>query len=260
MLPIELGSVRSPSASILTSMFLISCLFPRATFSNLLPARVARRAFFSEPASNAWFDPHGLRVDELVQSEVRQLAPIAALLDAARRARVRGLIVVYEDRPGLRPLRDRARFAEVAGPKVAAQAEGAGVRQVFVAPGSVATAIWDMPGDAAALVGRRALVGQDRRTSLLPALAALGLNASRDDLGFLANSDLAQLAAVRAGLGIGIVQDPLAARDPALVRVLPAFKAELDVWAVVHPDLREVPHIRAVLDALKRELKAYVAR
>ncbi len=43
----------------------------------------------------------------------------------------------------------------------------------------------------------------------------------REDFIFRSDSDLAQLAAIRAGIGIGICQIPLAARDPALVRVMP---------------------------------------
>lgn len=116
-----------------------------------------------------------------------------------------------------------------------------------------------LPEGAAALTAQRVLIGQDRRTSLLPALADLGLAASRGDLGVLADSDLAQLAAVRAGLGVGVVQHALAARDPALVRILPAFEAMLEVWTVVHPDLRGLPHIKVVLDVLRRELKTYSA-
>ena len=37
-----------------------------------------------------------------------------------------------------------------------------------------------------------------------------------------ADSDLAQLASIRAGFGIGVCQAGLATRDPTLRRVLPA--------------------------------------
>ena len=75
--------------------------------------------------------------------------------------------------------------------------------------------------------------------------------------GFRADSDLAQLAAIRAGFGIGACQAGLAARDPALVRVLPrAFAIELPVWLVMHEDLRASPRCRAVFDLLAERLGA----
>mgnify|MGYP006196984151 CR=1 FL=1 len=66
-----------------------------------------------------------------------------------------------------------------------------------------------------------------------------------------ADSDLAQMAAIRAGFGIGICQSLLAQRDPALVRLLAdQFQMNLETWIAMHEDLRHEPRCRAVFDAL----------
>jgi DNA-binding transcriptional LysR family regulator len=73
-----------------------------------------------------------------------------------------------------------------------------------------------------------------------------------------ADSDLAQLAAIRAGFGIGVCQVPLAARDRDLVRVLAdGFKLDLGTWVVMHEDLKSIPRCRAVFDALVEGLVTY---
>jgi DNA-binding transcriptional LysR family regulator len=84
---------------------------------------------------------------------------------------------------------------------------------------------------------------------------------SFDALGFAlkADSDLAQLATIRAGFGIGVCQVQLAARDSDLVRVLAdGFKLDLGTWVVMHEDLKTSPRCRAVFDALVGGLVSYV--
>ena len=74
-----------------------------------------------------------------------------------------------------------------------------------------------------------------------------------------ANSDLAQLNAIRAGFGIGVCQVRLAARDQTLVRVLPdAFAPILDTWLAMHEDLRTSRRCRVVFDALAAGLGRYI--
>ena len=114
------------------------------------------------------------------------------------------------------------------------------------------------PADAAALLATRALIGQDRRTEHLRALAARGVYASRDHVGFASDSALAQLGAVRAGLGIGVVQVPMARREPSLIRILPEVEFALEMWLVTHPDLRNAARIRVVMEALASELRYYL--
>ncbi|MDP1097836.1 LysR substrate-binding domain-containing protein, partial [Klebsiella quasipneumoniae] len=78
--------------------------------------------------------------------------------------------------------------------------------------------------------------------------------------GFRSDNDLAQLAAIRAGLGIGFCQIGLAARDPELVRVLPdSVAVALETWVVTHEDLRGVARIRATFDHLVEGLSGYIS-
>ncbi|TGX52603.1 LysR family transcriptional regulator [Sphingomonas gei] len=102
------------------------------------------------------------------------------------------------------------------------------------------------------------LIGVEHDTPALRMLQADGLPIGRDDFAFRSDSDLAQLAAIRAGIGIGFCQVPLAARD-GLVRLLPdAFAYDLETWVVCHEDLRNVARVRAVFDALVAGLREYI--
>lgn len=104
-----------------------------------------------------------------------------------------------------------------------------------------------------------ALIGVENSNPVLRALHDKGFPMRREDFRFRSDSDLAQLAAIRAGLGIGVCQIPLAAREPALVRVLPeAFRYDLETWVVCHEDMRGVARVRAVFDALVTGLIGYV--
>jgi DNA-binding transcriptional LysR family regulator len=101
------------------------------------------------------------------------------------------------------------------------------------------------------------LIGYETETIGVRAVKALGLDLRREDFAFRADSDLAQLAAIRAGVGIGICQVALAARDPMLERVLPSFTFDLETFVVTHEDLRDVRRVRLVFDALVEGLTAY---
>jgi len=75
---------------------------------------------------------------------------------------------------------------------------------------------------------------------------------------FRSDNDVAQLAAIRAGLGLGICQVGLAARDPMLERVLPeVFSFDLETFVVTHEDLKDVRRVRLVFDALVAGLTRY---
>ncbi len=111
------------------------------------------------------------------------------------------------------------------------------------------------PRDTAGIAGFD-LIGFDRETPALRAFVAAYPWLTRGGLALRASSDLAQLAALRAGFGIGVCQSGLAARDPALVRLLAAdFAPTLPVWIVMHEDLRAVPRCRAVFDLLAEHLR-----
>ena len=100
-------------------------------------------------------------------------------------------------------------------------------------------------------LARHDLIGFDAWTPAIRALVRRHPALDRAALALRADSDLAQLAAIRAGFGIGVCQAQVARRDPALVRVLGrAFAVELGVWVVMHEDLRTSSRCRAVFDAL----------
>jgi DNA-binding transcriptional LysR family regulator len=72
---------------------------------------------------------------------------------------------------------------------------------------------------------------------------------------YRSDSDLAQLALLRAGLGIGICQERIAARDPALLPVLPGqVRFTLDAWLVMHEDLRASRRVRLLHNVLAQGL------
>ncbi|TBW36622.1 LysR family transcriptional regulator [Siculibacillus lacustris] len=105
------------------------------------------------------------------------------------------------------------------------------------------------------------VIGFDRQTAVIRALAVRMPELTRIDFALRSDSDLVQLAAIRAGYGIGACQVAIAARDPALVRVLPdLFAPSLDCWLVIHENLRGTPRVRAVFDGLAEGLAGHVDR
>ena len=118
-----------------------------------------------------------------------------------------------------------------------------------------------MPSTMKALMQGHALIGYDQPPPYVRALARRFPALERERLALRADSDLAQLALIRAGAGIGACQVGLARRDPALRRVLAqAFSLPLDTWVTMHEDLRDSPRCRAAFEALvtglEREIEA----
>jgi DNA-binding transcriptional LysR family regulator len=104
-----------------------------------------------------------------------------------------------------------------------------------------------------------ALIGFDRERPYLRALMKR-LPITREDLTFRADNDLAQLAAIRAGLGIGFIQHAIARRDSDLIAVCPLeIGISLDMWLVLHEDLRASRRMRLMLEHLAAGLSAHVA-
>ena len=100
------------------------------------------------------------------------------------------------------------------------------------------------------------VIGFDTAT---PVERAMGGIAAFDRSAFAlrADSNLVQLAAIRAGYGIGICQVGIAQREPDLVRVLAdVVDIALDIWIVMHEDLRANARCRAVFDALVTGLES----
>lgn len=103
-----------------------------------------------------------------------------------------------------------------------------------------------------------ALVGFDRPTPFLREAAARLKGLDTAAFALRSDSDLAQLALIRAGAGIGMCQVPLARRY-GLVRLLPRQIAlPLDTWVTMHEDLRASAACRATFDALATGLAAYI--
>lgn len=114
------------------------------------------------------------------------------------------------------------------------------------------------PASFADLAGHT-LVGFDRVTPFIRAgIKRLG-GLTRASFSLRCDSDMAQLALIRAGGGIGACQVPLARRDPALERVLAdQFSWPLETWVAMHEDLRQNRACRTVFDALAEGLSRYL--
>ncbi|APA67114.1 LysR family transcriptional regulator [Janthinobacterium sp. 1_2014MBL_MicDiv] len=109
-------------------------------------------------------------------------------------------------------------------------------------------------------LARHAVIGYDEASPFVRNAGAVFKDFSREHFAWRCDSDLAQLALIRAGAGIGVCQAGLAARDPALRRVLPqAFALPMETWVTMHEDLRGSLRCRATFDALVEGLLAYVA-
>ncbi|MFL1544984.1 LysR family transcriptional regulator [Pseudomonas sp. O39] len=106
------------------------------------------------------------------------------------------------------------------------------------------------------LVGH-SVIGFDQESAFIRSLAIKGFE--RSTFAISSDSDLAQLALIRAGAGIGGCQVQLAKQDPRLHRVLPdAFAFKMDTWVTMHEDLRNSPRCRVTFDALVQGLQRYV--
>jgi DNA-binding transcriptional LysR family regulator len=106
---------------------------------------------------------------------------------------------------------------------------------------------------------RHTLIGFDRETAFTRSATRHLNGLRRDHFALRTDSDLAQLAMIRAGYGIGMCQVPLARRDAALVRIMPEqFCSQLETWVVMHADLRNSTRCRVTFDALVEGLQQYV--
>jgi DNA-binding transcriptional LysR family regulator len=117
-----------------------------------------------------------------------------------------------------------------------------------------------MPASRKAL-RNHAMIGYEDPAMNARWLPLLGLDVAPEALAFRTDSDLAHLAAIRAGMGIGVCQSALAARDPELVPVLAGEVAlDLETWLVMHEDQRALRRVRLAFDHLVQALKAYSGR
>lgn len=97
------------------------------------------------------------------------------------------------------------------------------------------------------------IIGFDRRPPISTATSLGALN--REVFKFRCDSDIAQLALLRAGLGIGGCQQRIAARTPSLIPVLGGQTIfSMEMWLVMHRDLRQVRRVRLLFDWLAERL------
>ena len=102
------------------------------------------------------------------------------------------------------------------------------------------------------------IIGFDGPARSIKDLAGIPVSVSRETFDFRSDSDLAQLAMIRAGYGIGVCQ-PTIARRHGLVRVMPnVVLFQLGVWIVMHENLRGSRRMRLMFDHLVEGVTAYI--
>ena len=107
-------------------------------------------------------------------------------------------------------------------------------------------------------LNHHALIGFDQETPFLRAARKMVPVWTREAFSIRTDSDVGQLALLRAGCGIGVCQVALAKLDSDLVRVLPRrVELKLETWVTMHEDLRSSPRCKVTFDALVKGLTAY---
>ena len=103
------------------------------------------------------------------------------------------------------------------------------------------------------------VIGFDRDNRTFQSAGDFARGLTREDFSFRCDNDLAQLAALRAGVGVGGCQENIARRTPELVAILPnAIQYALEVWLVMHEDLKATRRLRLLFDHLAAGLTDYV--
>ncbi|WP_109126876.1 LysR family transcriptional regulator [Dyella sp. C11] len=103
-----------------------------------------------------------------------------------------------------------------------------------------------------------ALVGFDTETPYIRRMRPPGVPYTREHFALRTDSDLAALAAIRAGFGIGFAQVSLMRRDAQLVRLMATeLSFPMDTWVVMHEDLRSSLRVRRLFDHLATALESY---
>lgn len=117
-----------------------------------------------------------------------------------------------------------------------------------------------LPTNVDDLADGHTLIGFDRvdPKSIIDTID-IGRPISRELFAFRTDNQVAQLAAIRAGLGVGAMQHGLARRE-GMVHVLPGgFSFELEVWICMHESLKASRRMRLMSDHLADRLKTFVA-
>jgi DNA-binding transcriptional LysR family regulator len=105
---------------------------------------------------------------------------------------------------------------------------------------------------------QHAMIGFDAVQPPARILKSLPLKVTRDSFAFRCDSDLGQLAALRAGFGLGACQIGIARRSPELVPVLVDQLAfDMELWVVMHENLKKIKRMRLMFDHLAERLAQY---
>jgi DNA-binding transcriptional LysR family regulator len=103
-----------------------------------------------------------------------------------------------------------------------------------------------------------ALIGFDSLARGIRELPGLNVPVGREMFAFRSDSDLAQMAAMRAGFGVGVCQNQLGYRY-GLTHVMPNVSVfTMGVWIAMHENLRGNRRMRAMFDHLVDGVTAYV--
>jgi DNA-binding transcriptional LysR family regulator len=109
-------------------------------------------------------------------------------------------------------------------------------------------------------LSRHTVVGFDTESPFIRAARKSLPSFNRELIALRSDSDLAQLALIRAGAGLGFCQVPVARRPAPLVRVLARqISLSLETWITMHEDLRNRPSCRVTFEALVTGLQQHVA-
>lgn len=111
---------------------------------------------------------------------------------------------------------------------------------------------------ALADLSQHRLVGFDRESAYIRTMMRRFPIVDPERFTFKADSSLAQLAAIRAGLGIGLCQHPLGRASSDLEHLLPDISLPLGTWVAMHENLRTSPRCRVTFDALVAGLLGYM--
>ena len=108
-------------------------------------------------------------------------------------------------------------------------------------------------------LSRHQLIGYDSDNLSFRAVGAFASSLRRENFVFRCDQDLAQLAALRAGVGVGGAQENIARRTPELERLFAQeFAVPLEIWLVAQEDVADTPRVRAMWDTLAQGLTAFL--
>lgn len=107
-------------------------------------------------------------------------------------------------------------------------------------------------------LSRHRMIGFDRQLAYIREIIRGKPHLAELRFQFRADSNLAQLAAIRAGVGIGVCQVALGRSSPDLIEVLPGLlDLGLETFVVMHESLKTTPRYRTTFDALVAGLLAF---